>query len=258
MNDISLHILVLIAIFIGWLLGRHSVRKVTPTPKTRQSLSEEYFRGLDFLINEQSDKAIDVFVQNLEVNQDTIDTHLALGKMFCRRGEVDRAILIHKNLLDTSGLDQKQRFNVLLELANDYLNNSKSKVKLILKGIKNNTYNYEGAFGAALEEYIEAELFYLYIKGKDINILEQVSLDYFDAYISGLCDFTGELARRCVRKGAQRDIAEVEHMRDIVEKIYQQLSKFSLTGKLRSKYDELKRNLYRMEEIVYDLKIREN
>ena len=158
--------------------------------------------------------------------------------------------------------DSKQAIFALqrndLELANDYLNNSKSKVKLILKGIKNNTYNYEGAFGAALEEYIEAELFYLYIKVKDINILEQVSLDYFDAYISGLCDFTGELARRCVRKGAQRDIAEVEHMRDIVEKIYQQLSKFSLTGKLRSKYDELKRNLYRMEEIVYDLKIREN
>lgn len=121
MNDISLLILVLIAIFIGWLLGRHSARKVTPAEKTRQGLSEEYIKGLDFLINEQSDKVIDVFIQSLEVNQDTFDTHLALGKMFCRRGEVDRAILIHKNLLDTSGLDEKQQFIVLLELANDYL-----------------------------------------------------------------------------------------------------------------------------------------
>ena len=122
-NDFSLFILVLIAIFVGWILGRRPSFPFISNKKNHQhnSLSDEYFRGLNFLLNEQSDKAIDVFIKNLEVNQDTIDTHLALGKMFCRRGEVDRAITVHKYLLNASCLDERQRYNVSLELARDYL-----------------------------------------------------------------------------------------------------------------------------------------
>jgi predicted translin family RNA/ssDNA-binding protein len=142
--------------------------------------------------------------------------------------------------------------------ADKLLKTSKEKVMLILKGIDKNKYSYEGAFGAALEEYIEAQLFNSYIQGKKLAAISHIDIKYFDAYISGLCDFTGELVRRSVLKGAQRDVNTVVNIQNLVENIYQQLSKFSLTGKLRSKYDELKRNLYRIEEILYDLKIRED
>lgn len=122
-NDFPLFILVLIAIFVGWTLGRRTSFPFISNKINQQykSLPDEYFRGLNFLLNEQSDKAIDVFIKNLNVNQDTIDTHLALGRMFCRRGEVDQAITVHKNLLAASCLNERQRFNVSLELARDYL-----------------------------------------------------------------------------------------------------------------------------------------
>lgn len=121
MKDFSLFILVLVAIFIGWVLGRRGSLISLKADGQKHGLSEDYFHGLNFLLNEQSDKAIDVFIQGLEVNQDTIETHLALGKMFCRRGEVDRAIKVHQNLLENLCLDNQQQFNVHLELAKDYL-----------------------------------------------------------------------------------------------------------------------------------------
>jgi len=73
------------------------------------------------LINEQPDKAVDVFIKMLEVNTDTVETHLALGNLFRRRGEVDRAIRIHQNLIARPQLPQKQRMQALFELAQDYL-----------------------------------------------------------------------------------------------------------------------------------------
>ncbi len=121
MKDFSLFILILVAIFIGWLLGRRRPLSSLKAGAKQPGLAENYFHGLNFLLNEQPDKAIDFFINGLEVNQDTIETHLALGKMFCRRGEVDRAIKVHQNLLAKPCLDNQQQFNVHLELAKDYL-----------------------------------------------------------------------------------------------------------------------------------------
>lgn len=80
-----------------------------------------YFRGLNHLLNEQPDKAIDVFVEMLEVNSETVETHLALGNLFRRRGEVDRAIRIHQNLIARPTLTRSQRAQALLELGQDYM-----------------------------------------------------------------------------------------------------------------------------------------
>ena len=80
-----------------------------------------YFRGLNYLVNEQPDKAIDVFVRMLEVNSETVELHLALANLFRRRGEVDRAIRIHQNLIARPTLSQAQRAQALLELGRDYL-----------------------------------------------------------------------------------------------------------------------------------------
>lgn len=80
-----------------------------------------YFRGLNYLLNEEPDKAIEVFLKIAEVDRDTVETHLALGNLFRRRGEVDRAIRFHQNLVTRQGLNPEQRTQALLELGEDYM-----------------------------------------------------------------------------------------------------------------------------------------
>lgn len=84
-------------------------------------LSPEYFKGLNYLLNEQPDKAIDVFIRLLEVNSETVETHLALANLFRRRGETDRAIRIHQNLIARPTLNSQQRIQALVELGLDYM-----------------------------------------------------------------------------------------------------------------------------------------
>ncbi len=83
--------------------------------------SNQYFQGLNYLLNEQPDKAIQVFLELAEVNQDTVETHMALGSLFRRRGEVDRAIRFHQNIIAKPGLEPEQRTQALLELGEDYM-----------------------------------------------------------------------------------------------------------------------------------------
>ncbi len=104
----------------GWYMGRKSQQQL-PEKKLNQALHRNYFLGLNYLINEQPDKAVDIFIKLLAVDRDTIETHLALGSLFRRRGEVDRAIRIHQNLITRPQLEQAQRNQALHELAQDYL-----------------------------------------------------------------------------------------------------------------------------------------
>ncbi len=103
----------------GWLAARRGTRgaKAQLVPE----LSSDYFQGLNYLLNEQPDKAIEVFIRMLEVNSDTVETHLALGNLFRRRGEVDRAIHIHQNLIARPTLKPEQRTQALMELGQDYM-----------------------------------------------------------------------------------------------------------------------------------------
>jgi lipopolysaccharide assembly protein B len=102
----------------GWYMGRKSQKESVSYSNT---LHRDYFLGLNYLINEQPDKAVDVFIKLLAVDRDTIETHLALGSLFRRRGEVDRAIRIHQNLVTRAQLDPIRRTQALHELAQDYL-----------------------------------------------------------------------------------------------------------------------------------------
>lgn len=107
-----------IAAASGWVVARYRL-----LPKTRHSsinLSSDYFKGLSYLLNEQPDKAIDIFIKLIDVDNETIETHLALGVLFRRQGEVNRAILIHQNLIERPTLSAQQRYLALLELAQDY------------------------------------------------------------------------------------------------------------------------------------------
>ncbi|MBA3536397.1 MAG: lipopolysaccharide assembly protein LapB [Tatlockia sp.] len=84
-------------------------------------LSREYVVGLNYLLNEQADKAVDVFIKLLEVDSETVETHLALGSLFRRRGEVDRAIRIHQNLIARPQLSLHDRKEALMALGQDYM-----------------------------------------------------------------------------------------------------------------------------------------
>ena len=108
-----------IAAASGWIAARRSSDK--REQKQLQDCSPVYFKGLNYLLNEQPDKAIDVFIKMLEVDSDTVETHMALGNLFRRRGEVERAIRIHQNLIARPSLSREQRAQALLELGQDYM-----------------------------------------------------------------------------------------------------------------------------------------
>lgn len=113
-----LWLLLPVAAVSGWTLAKRDARvKVAAVP----SLSSDYFTGLNYLVNEQPDKAIECFVRMLEVDSDTVEIHLAVGNLFRQRGEVDRAIRIHQNLISRPSLSKQQRAQALLELALDYM-----------------------------------------------------------------------------------------------------------------------------------------
>jgi lipopolysaccharide biosynthesis regulator YciM len=113
-----LWLLLPVAAASGWWAARRSAQKEKALCVDRDPA---YFRGLNYLLNEQPDKAIDIFIKLLEVDSETVETHLALGNLFRRRGEVDRAIRIHQNLIARPTLSREQRALALLELGQDYM-----------------------------------------------------------------------------------------------------------------------------------------
>ena len=100
-----------------WLARRERVGKRYATPVHGPA----FLRGLDYLLDEQPDKAIDVFLELVQVDGETVETHLALGSLFRRRGEADRAIRIHQNLIARDNLSAEQRGYALYELGKDYM-----------------------------------------------------------------------------------------------------------------------------------------
>ncbi len=117
-NYLFITLIIFVAVLSGWWLGR---RRFNTESANQFSMHPEYFRGLNYVLNEQPDKAIEVFIKMLEVDSETVETHLALGNLFRRRGEVDRAIRIHQNLIARPSLGKEQRALALLELGMDYM-----------------------------------------------------------------------------------------------------------------------------------------
>ena len=103
---------------MGWLAARIDIKHLLT--ESRQ-LPQSYFKGLNFLLNEQPDKAIEAFIEVVKVDRETLELHFALGSLFRRRGETERAIRMHRNLLDRGDLAESQRLQALYELGQDYL-----------------------------------------------------------------------------------------------------------------------------------------
>jgi lipopolysaccharide biosynthesis regulator YciM len=103
---------------LGWLAARIDIRHLVSESR---ALPRSYFEGLNFLLNEQPDKAIESFIEVVKVDPETVELHFALGSLFRRRGEYDRAIRMHQNLAEREGLPAEQKTLALFELAQDYL-----------------------------------------------------------------------------------------------------------------------------------------
>ena len=102
---------------LGWLAARFDFRQLLSESK---NLPNSYFKGLNFLLNEQPDRAIDAFVEVAKLDPETTELHFALGSLFRRRGEIERAIRVHQSLLARTDLPQSDRDAAQYELAQDF------------------------------------------------------------------------------------------------------------------------------------------
>ena len=121
MESFTFYLLLLTAIIAGWLLGRFGSSKSTHTKASSSDLFQNYFVGLNYLLNDEPDEAIDTFIKALEINSETIETHLALGTLLRRRGKVDKAINVHQALLARPNLERDFSNSVRLQLALNYI-----------------------------------------------------------------------------------------------------------------------------------------
>lgn len=103
---------------LGWMAARIDIKQIVSESR---ALPRSYFKGLNFLLNEQPDKAIEAFIEVVKVDPETVDLHFALGSLFRRRGEYDRAIRMHQNLLERADLGADQKLQAQMELGQDYL-----------------------------------------------------------------------------------------------------------------------------------------
>lgn len=115
--DVWWLIIIPIVFFLGWIAARVDFRQMLS--ETRE-MPDSYFRGLNFLLNEDHDKAIDAFIEVAKLDPETTELHFALGSLFRRRGEIERAIRVHQSLLNRSDLPLKDREQALYQIGHDY------------------------------------------------------------------------------------------------------------------------------------------
>jgi lipopolysaccharide biosynthesis regulator YciM len=114
-----LFLLLPVAAAYGWVMGKSSLRSTQR--KQSSIMSNHYYKGLNFLLSDEPDKAVDTLMKMISVNNDTIETHIAMGNFFRHRGELDRAIRVHQNLISRDEISKKQEALALVELGTDYL-----------------------------------------------------------------------------------------------------------------------------------------
>ncbi|MBU4681160.1 lipopolysaccharide assembly protein LapB [Cedecea davisae] len=114
-----LFLLLPVAAAYGWYMGRRSAQQDKQQEASR--LSRDYVAGVNFLLSNQQDKAVDLFLDMLKEDTGTVEAHLTLGNLFRQRGEVDRAIRIHQSLMESASLNYDQRMLAVQQLGKDYM-----------------------------------------------------------------------------------------------------------------------------------------
>ncbi|MBS1204538.1 MAG: hypothetical protein H6R25_1437 [Proteobacteria bacterium] len=114
-----LFLLLPVAAVYGWYMGRRNAQQTKQDEANR--LSREYVAGVNLLLSNQQDKAVDLFLEMLKEDTGTVEAHLTLGNLFRSRGEVDRAIRIHQTLMESASLTYDQRLLAVQQLGRDYM-----------------------------------------------------------------------------------------------------------------------------------------
>lgn len=136
---------------LGWIAARVDIKQLIAESTT---LPAAYFKGLNFLISDQHQKAVEAFSEAIHANSDSLELHFALGSLFRRTGETDRAINMHLNLLDKKELTENQKDAVRAELAQDYLKAGLyDRAEELFKNLKDKRYQ-QPALRALLEIYV--------------------------------------------------------------------------------------------------------
>ena len=136
---------------LGWLAARVDLKQLLAEST---ALPAAYFKGLNFLITNQQDKAIEAFTEAVQANTDSLELHFALGSLFRKRGEVDRAIHLHLHLLEKKQLEPQQKLAVTAELAQDYLKAGLfDRAEELFESLNDDRYR-QPALRALLEIYV--------------------------------------------------------------------------------------------------------
>jgi len=169
----------LLAAAAGWFLAQIIFKR-----PSKPEIPGEYLKGLNYLLNEQPDKALEVFIDLVDVDTETIETHLVLGNMFRRRGEVDRAIRIHQNLIARPTIEAKDKSIALLELAKDYLKAGLlDRAESLLKDVIEIGLHTEDAYPLLLGLYEQEKEWDLAIEtAKKVEKLKGIKMNHITAH----------------------------------------------------------------------------
>jgi len=182
---------------LGWLASRLDLRQLRIEDRLAP---KAYFRGLKFLLNEQQDQAIDAFIEAVRNDPDTSELHFALGNLFRRRGEFERAVRIHEHLLSRADLDKADRLRAQHALSLDYLKAG------LLDRAENSLHQLEGT------DY-EAEallaLLSIYERTRDWQAASETARRITT---HGIGDFTSRLAHYMCEEAIDLDLAEATRL----------------------------------------------
>jgi len=147
---------------------------------------------------------------------------------------------LHRNDIEKANSKLEEMEDILAQLEN----------KFSLKRIEE-----EGAYRAAIEEYVEAKLLLMVLNNEKIDRIKSLHLNN-DAYLGGICDLLGELVRKATNEAAAGNFNQVEKIKKFASDIMDQLIDFDMTGYLRTKYDQARGHLRKLEQMAYEIKLR--
>ncbi len=215
-----LWLLLPVAALSGWWAARRDLQS-----KQAKPIPGHYLRGINYLLNEQPDKAIDLFVNVVDLDADTVETYIVLGNLMRRRGEVERAIRLHQNLIARPDLDDQTKADALLELARDYLKSGLfDRAKNLLGGVLETGSHQLEALHHLREIYEQEKEWENAIRtarniereggGSQQQIIAQYHCELAEAALAGVADKGPERAMQYARKALSfnRDCARAHIM----------------------------------------------
>jgi lipopolysaccharide assembly protein B len=199
MIEALLFLLLPIAAASGWFARQFQDNQ--SNQKKIVDVSRQYIRGLNFLLNEQNDKAIQAFIAVLEVDSETVETHLALGNLFRRQGEVERAIRIHQNLVARPNLSKEHQHFALLELGQDYFAAGLfDRAESIFNQLLNDGYYSQFAINQLLQIYESTKDWF-----DAIDLINKQSKSVQQDYLVRLSHYWCEVANDAINNAKKKE-----------------------------------------------------